>query len=67
MCSIILYNTKIGNGSIIGATSLVKSSIPNNCMAAGIPAYVRKRDVAWARQNGVEDIQEEWDYRNIDC
>lgn len=63
MRAIILYNSQIGSGSIIGAASLVKSVIPNNCMAAGIPAQVKRRDVAWAREYGAENMQEEWDYR----
>ncbi len=54
--SVILYNTKIEDGSIIGAMSLVKKSIPNNCIAAGIPAKVIKKDVAWSRENGAENI-----------
>lgn len=46
----ILYNTVIGDGSIIGAASLVKSKIPNNCIAAGTPAKVRRTDMAWTRE-----------------
>lgn len=52
----ILYNTQIGDGSIIGAMSLVKSNIPNNCIAAGIPAKVIKKNVAWSREEGAEDL-----------
>ena len=40
MNACILYNTDISNGSIIGAMSLVKAKIPNNCIAAGNPARV---------------------------
>lgn len=54
----ILYNTQIGDGSVIGAMSLVKSRIPNNCIAAGIPARVIRKDIAWSRENGAEDILE---------
>lgn len=52
----ILYNTQIGDGSIIGAMSLVKGRIPNNCIMAGIPAKVIKRNIAWSREYGVNDI-----------
>lgn len=52
----ILYNTEIGNGSIIGAMSLVKGKIPNNCIAAGIPARIIKRNVAWCREEGADCI-----------
>lgn len=54
----ILYDTRIGDGSIIGAMSLVKSKIPNNCIAAGIPARVIREDVAWCREYGAENMTE---------
>lgn len=54
----ILYNTQIGDGSIIGAMSLVKNKIPNNCIAAGIPARVIRRNIAWSRGYGAENIME---------
>lgn len=54
--SIILYNTRIGDGSIIGAGSIVKSIIPNNCIAAGTPAKIVRRNIAWCRNNGSENI-----------
>lgn len=54
----ILYNTQIGDGSIIGAMSLVKSEIPNNCIAAGIPARIIRKNISWSRQYGAEDILE---------
>ena len=52
----VLYTTDIGNGSIIGAGSTVKGRIPNNCIAAGAPARVIKRDVAWGQINASDDI-----------
>lgn len=51
MNACILYNTDISNGSIIGAMSLVKAKIPNNCIAAGNPARVIRTDIAWSRSN----------------
>lgn len=56
--SCILYHTQIGDGSIIGAMSLVKGKIPNNCTAAGNPARVIRKNIAWSRENGAEDIGE---------
>ena len=56
MRSIVLYHTEIGDGSIIGANSLVKHRIPNNCIAVGSPAKVVKTDVAWGRESGAEDM-----------
>lgn len=54
----ILYNTQIGDGSIIGAAGLVKGTIPNNCIAAGNPAKVTRKNVSWSRHNGAENIAE---------
>jgi len=36
----ILFGTKIGNRSIIGACSLVKGEFPDNSVIAGVPAKV---------------------------
>lgn len=54
MRSIILYNSDIGHRSIIGAASLVKSKIPNNCIAVGSPAKVKKDNITWKREIGAE-------------
>lgn len=40
---IVLPGCRIGNNSVIAAGSVVCSDIPDNCMAAGIPAKVKKR------------------------
>lgn len=39
----ILLGVSIGNGSVIGANSLVNRDIPDNCMVAGSPAKIIKR------------------------
>ncbi|WP_042195557.1 acyltransferase [Paenibacillus camerounensis] len=51
-----LYNTNIGTGSIVGAHSLVKDKYPNNCIIAGTPSKVIRRDVAWSNENNNDDI-----------
>ncbi len=38
--AIILPNVTIGNNCIIGAGSVVSKNIPDNCVAAGVPARV---------------------------
>lgn len=58
MNTIILYNTEICDGSIIGAGSLVKGRIPNNCIATGVPAKVIKRDIAWSRKENADELME---------
>lgn len=52
----VLYNTNIGDGSIIGTKSLVKNKFPNNCVVGGNPAKLLKTDVAWSRGYGGTDI-----------
>lgn len=47
----IFGGTQIGNGSIIGAYSVVKKCFPNNCVIAGVPAKVVRKDVFWERNN----------------
>lgn len=54
----IFGGSKIGNGSVIGAYSLVKKSIPNNCIAAGIPAKVIKKDIFWERPLLLNEVNE---------
>ena len=40
--SVIMPGVTIGENSIIGAFSFVKESVPDNCMAFGLPAKVIK-------------------------
>jgi len=47
--AIIFGGSTIGDGSVIGARAIVKGSIPNNCVAAGAPARVVRKDIAWER------------------
>ena len=56
MRSTILHNTDIGDGSIIGACSLVKCKVPNNVLLYGTPAKIKRKNVAWSRANQVKDI-----------
>ena len=41
----LLPNVKIGENCIIAAGSVVKKDVPNNCMAAGIPATIKKTNL----------------------
>ena len=52
----ILTGADIGNGSIVGAGSVVKGTFPNNCVIAGDPAAIAKRDAAWSRNGRATDI-----------
>lgn len=53
---VVLGGANIGKGSVIGAGSLVKGKIPNNCVAAGVPAKVRRKNIAWCNKNYADDI-----------
>jgi acetyltransferase-like isoleucine patch superfamily enzyme len=44
-----LSGASIDDGSVIGFRSVVTRAIPNNCVAAGAPARVVRRDIAWER------------------
>ncbi|MGP5073491.1 acyltransferase [Arthrobacter rhombi] len=45
----ILGGVTIGDGSIIGFGSIVTNNVPNNCVAAGVPARVVRKNAAWER------------------
>lgn len=47
--SFLLGGAKIGDGSVVGARALVTKEFPNNCVVAGIPAKMIRKDVAWER------------------
>src|SRR3954470_3281217 len=45
----VLGGARIGDGTVIGYGSVVTRRIPNNCVAAGVPARVLRRDIGWDR------------------
>ncbi|WP_323098418.1 acyltransferase [Intrasporangium sp. YIM S08009] len=47
--SCVLGGAVIGDGTVIGMRSIVTRRLPNNVIAAGVPAKVVKRDIAWER------------------
>ena len=51
--STVLYNSDIGNGSIVGACSLVKSQTPENCILAGNVAKVVRENCSWDRRKEI--------------
>ncbi len=57
--AVILYGSRIEDGSIVGAESLVKGPVPGNCIVCGSPARITRRNVAWSRKNCADDLQME--------
>lgn len=45
--AMILKGVEIGDGAIIAAGAIVTHDVPSNCIAAGIPAKIIKKDVNW--------------------
>jgi len=45
----ILGGVSIGSGSVVGFRSIVTKSVPNNSIAAGSPARVLRKNIAWER------------------
>lgn len=41
--------TKLGDGSVVGAFSMVNKAFPNNCIIAGTPAKIIRENVFWKR------------------
>lgn len=44
-----IKRTNIGEGSVVGAGSVVKGCFPNNVCIAGNPAKIIRRNIAWSR------------------
>ncbi len=45
--AMILKGVHIGNGSVVAAGAVVTKDVPENCLVAGVPAKVIKRNVVW--------------------
>lgn len=48
--STVLSSAEIGEGSIVGANSVVNKKFPNNCTIAGSPAKLLRKNIAWERE-----------------
>lgn len=45
--AVILKGVTIGDGAVIAANALVNKDVPPNCLVAGVPAKIIKRDIRW--------------------
>ena len=61
----ILNGARIGDGSIIGAGSLVNKKFPNNVVIVGSPAKVVRKNIAWTRNVLIQELErDEYVYKN---
>jgi acetyltransferase-like isoleucine patch superfamily enzyme len=51
----ILKGVTIGNGAVVAAGAVVNRDIPDNCLAAGVPAQIKKTDITWHGFSKTED------------
>ena len=49
MNAMILKGVTIGDGAVIAAGSVVNKDIPSRCLAAGVPAEIKKRNISWSK------------------
>lgn len=54
---LILSNTLLGEGSIVAAGSITKNHYPNNCLIAGVPAAIKKKNITWCRDNETQEFE----------
>ena len=45
----VLSGAKIGDGSIVASNGVVTKKFPNNCIVAGVPSKIIRKDIAWDR------------------
>ena len=46
----ILKGTTIGSGSVIATGAVVTQAVPPNSLVAGVPAKLKRRNIAWSRE-----------------
>lgn len=49
--------TKIGNGSIVGARTVISGTVPNNCIVVGKDGRIVRKDIYWEREPYTDFIE----------
>lgn len=62
----VLNHAEIGNSCVVGACSLFKGKLPDNCIAAGNPARIIREGINWAHSPFAESIEECYDLFDSD-
>lgn len=52
----VLKGVHIGDNSVVGIRSVVTNDIPGHCVAAGLPAKVKRSNTTWTRELIVDEI-----------
>lgn len=52
----IMKGAKIGQGAVIGSSSMVTHEIPENCLAVGYPAKVIKENIRWDMHGAIRKV-----------
>lgn len=58
MRATILNRTVIGSSCVVGAGAIVKGDFPNNCMLAGVPAGIIRKNITWTASPQINDIND---------
>lgn len=56
----VVRGVNVGNGSMIGAYSVVAKDIPEKCLAAGNPTEVKKENILWTRDGPGDGSKEKF-------